>query len=191
MKEHRFVAFTASARFDESGATALDLNTATSLLLDVLHISTALSDDLSAQVEAGDGLKIDGDTLIRPFALYEVSQIIILTKRKGIVPYTAILIPLNLLLGFPAAEASLVDQVRKFFLHQVINHRDCFLQTILIGAGHMEVQGRALNQNNQHLISPTFRGIPYRGSRHVLVGVIVASGCHILREKTVSEIFFA
>lgn len=137
MKEHRFVAFTASARFDESRATALDLNTATSLLLDVLHISTALSDDLGAQVETGDGLKIDGDTLIRPFALYEVSQIIILTKRKGIDPYTAILIPLNLLLRFPAAEASLVDQVRKFFLHQVINHRNCLLQTILIGAGHM------------------------------------------------------
>lgn len=47
MKEHSFIAFTASARFDESGATALDLNTATSLLLDVLHIGTALSDDLS------------------------------------------------------------------------------------------------------------------------------------------------
>jgi hypothetical protein len=69
MKEHRFVAFTTSARFDKSRATALDLNTATSLLLDVLHISTTLSDDLSAQVETGDWLKIDWDALIRPFAL--------------------------------------------------------------------------------------------------------------------------
>lgn len=137
MEEHSLVTFTTSARFNEARSTALDLNTATSLLLDVLHISTALSDDLSTQVETGNRLKIDGDALIRPFALYEISQIIMSTKGKRTVPYTAILIPLNLLLGFPAAETSLVNQVRKFFLHQVINHRDCFLQTIFIGAGDM------------------------------------------------------
>lgn len=137
MEEHRFVAFTASAGFDEARATTLDLDTATSLLLDVLHISTALSNDLSAQVETGNWLKIDGNALIRPFALRQISQIIILTKSKGTVPYTAILIPLNLLLGLPAAETSLVNQVRKFLLHQVINHSDCFLQTFLVGAGHM------------------------------------------------------
>lgn len=127
MEEHRFVTFAASARFDEARATALDLNTATGGLLDVLHVSTTLSNDLGSQVETGDWLKIDGDALIRPFALYEISQIFILIKSKGTVSYTAILIPLNLLLGFPASESSLVNQVRKFFLHQVINHSDCFL----------------------------------------------------------------
>jgi hypothetical protein len=95
MEEHRFITLTASARFDEARATALDLNvkhiqqatrcrvqikgrgsgfiesstgresdealnTATGGLLDVLHISTTLSDDLGSQVETGDWLKISG-----------------------------------------------------------------------------------------------------------------------------------
>jgi hypothetical protein len=69
MQEHRFVAFPASARLNESRAPAFDLNATPSLLLNVLHVGTALANDLGTQVKAGDRLKIDRDALIGPFAL--------------------------------------------------------------------------------------------------------------------------
>lgn len=46
VQEHGLVAFALSAALDEAGATALDLNTTTGALLDVLHVGTALTDDL-------------------------------------------------------------------------------------------------------------------------------------------------
>lgn len=69
MQEHRIVAFALRAVFDETGATALDLDTAAGLLLDVLHIRTTLTNDLGAQIKPGNRLKIDWDALVRPFAL--------------------------------------------------------------------------------------------------------------------------
>lgn len=48
MQEHRIIALPAGARFQEARSTALDLDPATSFLLDMLHIRTALSDNLCA-----------------------------------------------------------------------------------------------------------------------------------------------
>lgn len=76
MEVHWLVALTVGARFNKSRTTALDLHSAASLLLDVLHISTTLPNDLSTQVEAGNWLKINGNSLIRPFALLSVSLFI-------------------------------------------------------------------------------------------------------------------
>ena len=73
MQEHRFIAFPASARLDEARAPALDLNAAPRLLLNMLHVGTALADNLSTQVEPRDWLEIDRDPLIGPFTLYTVS----------------------------------------------------------------------------------------------------------------------
>lgn len=72
MQEHRFIAFPASAGLHETRTTAFNLNLAASLLLDVLHVGTALADDLSAEVEARDRFEIDGDPLLGPFTLYTI-----------------------------------------------------------------------------------------------------------------------
>jgi hypothetical protein len=74
MKEHRFITFTAGRLFNEARITALNLNAASSLLLNVLHISTTLTHNLSSQVETGDWLQVDGDTRIGPFALCQISK---------------------------------------------------------------------------------------------------------------------
>lgn len=69
MQEHRFVAFPASAVFNEARSTAFDLNFAVSSLLDMLHIRTALADYLSTKVESRKWFEIDRDSLFGPFAL--------------------------------------------------------------------------------------------------------------------------
>jgi len=53
----------------ESGSTAFDLNAASSLLLDVLHIGTAMANNLSTKVEARKWFEVDGDLLFWPFTL--------------------------------------------------------------------------------------------------------------------------
>lgn len=69
VQEHRVVAFALRAVFDEAGATALDLDAAAGLLLDVLHIRTTLTNDLGAQIEPGNRLEVDWDALVWPFPL--------------------------------------------------------------------------------------------------------------------------
>lgn len=69
MQIHRFIAFSASAVFNETRSTAFDLNLAVSLLLDMLHIRTALADYLSTKVESRKRFEIDRDSLLGPFAL--------------------------------------------------------------------------------------------------------------------------
>lgn len=65
---HLLVTLHLSIMFLESTAPTLDLNSATRLLLNVLDVRSASSNDLSAQVEARNGLEIDWDTLLRPLA---------------------------------------------------------------------------------------------------------------------------
>ena len=72
MQEHGLITFLPSARFDESRATALYLNTAAGLLLNMLDIRTALANNLSTQVESRNGLQVNWDALVGPFALYKV-----------------------------------------------------------------------------------------------------------------------
>lgn len=144
MKIHRLVTLTISARLNEARAPAFDLHSAARLLLNVLHIGTTLTDDLGSQVKTGDWLEINSNALIGPFALGNISQRFSEVSRGA--SYTAILIPLDLLLGLPAAEAALVNEVRKLFLHKIINYDNSLLETILIRACNVEVKRRTLKQ---------------------------------------------
>jgi hypothetical protein len=73
MEIHILITLTASTLLHESGTTALDLNTASGLLLDVLHIGTTMTYNLSTKVEAREWFEIDWDLLFRPFTL-SISQ---------------------------------------------------------------------------------------------------------------------
>lgn len=69
MQEHGLVTFLPSARFDESRATALYLNTAAGLLLDMFDIRTTLAHNLGTQIESRNGLQVNWDALVGPFPL--------------------------------------------------------------------------------------------------------------------------
>lgn len=69
MQVHRFVTFPARAVLNEARSTALDLNLAVSSLLDMLHVRTALADDLSTKIESWNWLKVNRDSFFGPFAL--------------------------------------------------------------------------------------------------------------------------
>lgn len=83
VQEHGLVTFTLGAVLDETRATALDLDTTTCALLNVLHIGTALADDLGTQVESGDRFEVDGNAFLWPFALRNVSKSIRLQVQSG------------------------------------------------------------------------------------------------------------
>ena len=68
MQIHGLVAFTIGAMLHEARVAALYLNAATGLLLDVLHIGTAMPDHLSSQIETRDRFEIDRDSFFWPFA---------------------------------------------------------------------------------------------------------------------------
>lgn len=71
---HRVVTFPASAGLQETGSAAFDLDLAPRLLLDMLDIRTALSNNLRTEVESLDGFHTNGDFLLRPFTLHQVSK---------------------------------------------------------------------------------------------------------------------
>jgi len=58
-----------SAMFPEAGTTALDLNTAAGLLLNMFDILAAVAYNRCAQVETGDRLQTNGYPLFGPLAL--------------------------------------------------------------------------------------------------------------------------
>lgn len=149
MQEHRLITLPASTGLDKSRAAALDLDTAASLLLDVLHVGATLADNLRTEVESRNGFEVDGNALIRPFALYIVSNESIFLPNHGRKAYATKLVPLSLLLGFPAAEPSFVNQVRKFLLHEIVDDLHSLLKAILAGAGHMKVKRGVLWRQNQ------------------------------------------
>jgi hypothetical protein len=51
---------------------ALNLDSTACFLLDVLDIVTAVTNDLRSEVEARDGLEIDGNFLFWPFSLLQL-----------------------------------------------------------------------------------------------------------------------
>lgn len=108
----------------EPTPASLDLHPTLRLLLDILDITAPLPDDLRAEVEAGDGLEVDWDTLFRPFA----------TPER---------IALNRL-WFSATESTLVDQVGEFLLHELVDLLHGFVETVFARARDVEVEGRVL-----------------------------------------------
>jgi hypothetical protein len=61
--------------FHEATPTAFDLDSTTSLLLDMLDICAAMANHLGSKIKTRDGLHIDRYTLFGPFALqFQISQ---------------------------------------------------------------------------------------------------------------------
>jgi hypothetical protein len=166
MQVHLLIALHLSIMFLESTATTLDLDSATRLLLDMLHVRSTSSNDLSAQVETRNGLEIDRDALLRPLATAQV-----------------IALDLGLFLS-GATETTFVDQVRKFLLHHFFDFLDSCLQAFLGNAGDVEVERWVLEEMS---VCPLMLKVKttHRSSRQALVGVVISSGGNIL--KSVSE----
>jgi hypothetical protein len=72
---HSVIAFPAGAGFQEARSPAFNLNLASSLLLDMFHVHTALPNDLRTKVESRNWLQADGYFLFRPFALWTISNV--------------------------------------------------------------------------------------------------------------------
>lgn len=143
VQEHRLVAFPAGAVLHEARAPTFDLNPATGLLLDMLDIGTALSDDLSTQVEPGNGLQVHGNPLLGPFTLEAVSMSHYVMGPCGTDAYPAIFIAFHRL-RLAATEPSLVHQVGELLLHEVVDQLDRLLEAIFVRARHVEKQRRVL-----------------------------------------------
>lgn len=74
MKVHGLIAFSTGADLSESRATTLDLDLATRLLLDMLDISAALTNNLCTKVKSWDGLEVDRNAFFGPFALGKLAS---------------------------------------------------------------------------------------------------------------------
>jgi uncharacterized protein with von Willebrand factor type A (vWA) domain len=66
---HGFIAFSSSVVLHETRSTTLDLDTASSFLLNVFDVGTTLTDNLSTEVESNDRFKVHGNLLFGPLAL--------------------------------------------------------------------------------------------------------------------------
>jgi hypothetical protein len=73
VEKHVLVALMVGSGLKVSGSSTLDLHTAASLLLDMLDISSSMSNNLSTQVETMYRLQAYRDLLLGPFALWLVS----------------------------------------------------------------------------------------------------------------------
>jgi hypothetical protein len=104
VEEHVLIALVVCGCFEISGSPALDLHTAPCFLLDVLYISTAVSNDLSTQVETMDRLQTDRNLLLGPFA------------SSKLVTFDLFLVS--------AAEASFVNKLGEFLLDKLVDLGD-------------------------------------------------------------------
>jgi hypothetical protein len=140
---HGLVALLSTVWLHEAGTATFDLDLAACLLLDELDVIASATDNLCAQVKAANRLKTYGDLLFGPLALGIVSNML-----AGIAwaTYSAELVTLEVL-GLPAAEATFVYEVRKVFLHHLLDHFHSLFQALLGGASDTEVQGRVLLRN--------------------------------------------
>ena len=71
---HRFIALAVSAMFHKPGISPFDLNATSGFLLDVLNVGASMTHHLCSQVEAWNGLQVDGYPLFRPFALQSMLE---------------------------------------------------------------------------------------------------------------------
>lgn len=72
MEEHVLITLTAGGNLEVARTTTFDLDTAASLLLDVLHVGSAMTDHLSPQVKARERLKFYRDFFLGPFSLFQL-----------------------------------------------------------------------------------------------------------------------
>lgn len=74
VKVHRLITFSVRTVLHEPRVSAFDLDAAARFLLDVFDVSTAMTDYLCSQIETGDGLEVDCNTLFGPFALGHIRK---------------------------------------------------------------------------------------------------------------------
>lgn len=106
MKVHRLVTLSISGMLQESRAASFDLNTASSLLLNMLDILPTMTDNLSTKIKAGKRFEIDRNLLFRPFALFRISVSALSSKISD--TYSTKLISLDLFWLSPT-ETSLIN----------------------------------------------------------------------------------
>jgi hypothetical protein len=68
MQIHLLITLHLGVMLFETASSALDLNSAASLLLNVFHVRSASSHNLGAQVESRNRLEVDRDALFGPLA---------------------------------------------------------------------------------------------------------------------------
>lgn len=125
MKIHILIALGVGVVFKEATTTTLDLHAAAGLGLDVFNVAPALSDDLCAQIEAWDWLKVDWDTLFRPLA----PALVVALEGRAVTFARGV-----------AAKAALVHEIRQVDFHQLFNFLDSFLETFFGCRGDVEIE---------------------------------------------------
>ena len=115
MKVHGLIALSIRAMLHETGVAALDLDTTSRFLLNVLDIGATMTDYLCSEVEAWDWFKVNGYAFFWPFALQATLADTYGTIAK-IEAYPSKLITLHLV-WLSTSEAPLIHQVRKFLPH--------------------------------------------------------------------------
>jgi hypothetical protein len=118
----------------------LDLNTASSLLLNMFHVCTSMTDDLRTKVKPWKRLKINRNLLLGPLALFICQQAPADSSDNA---HSTKLISLNLL-GFTATESTFINQVGEFLLHKFLDLLDGLFEAALARARNMKVEGRIL-----------------------------------------------
>lgn len=136
---HRFIALSVCAVLHKARVAAFDLDTAASLLLNMLDVSATMTYHLCPKVEARDWLKVNGNALFGPFAL----QLVSLSRNSWIRAYSSKLISLNLV-WLPTPETSFIDKVRQLLLHKLINLLHCLFKTVFRGASDVKIERRIL-----------------------------------------------
>jgi hypothetical protein len=147
----------------ETTSSALDLDPAARLLLDVFHVRSTCSDNLGAQVETRNGLEIDRDALFGPLA---ATQVVALDLRY---------------IFSWATETAFVDQIGQFLLHHLFDLLYSQFEAFLGGAGDVEVKRWVLARMSLCSIKIRIPIVTHRSGGHALIGIIVSSRGDILK----------
>ncbi len=150
----------------------------------MFDVRATVPNNLSAEVEPGNRLQINGYLLLGPFALKEVSQGLVCLNGKGGgagFAHPTKLVSLDLLL-LSSAETSLVHKLWQLLLHHLIDLGHGLVQALLGRAGNVEVEGGVLvlglvASQGSH----SSKRQSYRGRCHALIGIVASSGrdiCH-------------
>lgn len=136
MQEHWLLAFSAGTGFHEAGASTFDLNLASSSLLNMLYICTALSDNLGTKVKARNWLKVHWNPLLGPFTLRIVSILLSTVDYTPAISYTTVFITFHLF-RLTSTESALIDQVGEFLLHELVDQIHGLFQAFFVRTRHM------------------------------------------------------
>lgn len=149
VKEHVLINFLIGGCLEVTRSSSFDLDSASRLLLDILHIRPTMADNLCAQVEAGSRVDANGYLFFRPFPLRAESKSANKATTLGNLSHPSIFVALDLLLLLliAPAKAALIDQLREFLLHELPDFGNSSLETFLRRARDMKIQRRVLKRS--------------------------------------------